>query len=475
VPADAEHAGPPTTSVVQAAAMPAVGAGHDGPQAAHDAARSPTRASRRDATWRDAITPRRALGAVCLTFVTLSLVVALATPWGESHDEADHVRNAATIASGSLYRMGPGAWIETFQPPLYYIGLAAELRLLGAEVHPENWQFRGEGSSVFRHDLPTDGDSQRLFTLLRLPSIALGLLTILLSAAVARRVSQDPWTPVVAAACVALIPKFVFLSGVVNNDNLAITLGAAATLVAIVLVKGAGLDRARQLQMAALLGVIAGLMAVTKFSTLPLFAAWILALVLAPLRARLLAFGVYLAGFLVTSGWWFWVNTDLYGDPLARGATQEHLRRFEFPVLVGDMTAHRAFVEVPKSIWFQFFYTSGSNQFRWSNWWYVPFWVVLLVGIVGLVLALPPTGRRALALLGAISVLSVATIWIAVIDTTSIQARHAYAGLPAIAVLAALGYERLRIPVVGRFALPAMGLVGTVVALRQHVFDVFLV
>jgi MFS family permease len=289
---------------------------------------------------------------------------------------------------------------------------------------------------------------------------------------VARRVSDDPWTPVVAAAVVALVPKFVFLSGVVNNDNLSMTLGAAATLVAVVLVT-TDLHPRRQLVAAAGLGALAGLSAITKFSTLPLVAAWLVALALAPLRARLAAFGTFLAGFVVTAGWWFWWNVDQYGDVLAHDATQEHLERFDFLPLTGPMTAHRAFVEVPKAIWYQFFYSSGSNQFRWSNWVYVPFWVVLLVGVVGLVFALPSTGRRPLAVLGTVAVLSLATVWIAVIDTTSIQARHAFAGLPAIAVLAALGYERLRLPVVARFALPAMGLVGVVVALRQHVFDVF--
>jgi 4-amino-4-deoxy-L-arabinose transferase-like glycosyltransferase len=443
-----------------------------------DAPPEPTPDARSAATpgpsraWRDAVTPRRALVAVCLVFVGLSLVVALATPWGEAHDEADHVLNAATIASGSMYRMAPGVQLEAFQPPLYYIGLAAELDLIGANVHRGDFVLSGRPPTVFRHDLATDGSSQRLFDMLRLPSILLGLATILLTAATARRVSKDRWTPVVAAAVVALIPKFVFLSGVVNNDNLSITLGAAATLLAVVLVSD-GLSPRRQLAAATGLGVLAGMMAITKFSTLPLLAAWVVTLVLAPLRSRLASFGLFIVGFLVTSGWWFVWNTDVYGDPLASKATQEHLKRFNFLPLTGAMTAHRAFVEVPKAIWFQFFYSSGSNQFRWSNWWYVPFWIVLAVGLVGLALRLPRVGRRALAVLAVISVFSLATVWIAVIDTTSIQARHAFAGLTAIGVLAALGFERLRLPLLARFVLPAMGFVGILVALHQDVFGVF--
>jgi hypothetical protein len=461
VPGSSPISGAPSTEVVEADSERALEPAEEG-----RASRSWTRPLRHPVL--DAVTPRRALVAVCLVFVTLSLGVALATPWGEANDEADHVRNAAAIASGSMYRIEPGVQLEAFEPPLYYFGLAAELQLLGNDMNPDIWEY-----TLDRHDQPTEAASQRLFTLLRLPSILLGLTTILLAAAIARRVSRDPWTPVVAAACLALIPKFVFLSGVVNNDNLSITLGAAATLVAVVLVT-ADLDRRRQLQAVTALGVLAGLMAITKFTSLPLLAAWVTALVLARLRARLLAFVLFGVGFVVTSGWWFWWNTTQYGDPLSRSATEDHLNRFQLFPLTGAMTAHRAFVDVPKQLWYQFFYTSGFNQFRWSHWWYVPFWIVLLIGLVGLVVTLPRSGRRALAVLGVISAMSLVTVWIAVLDTTMIQARHAFAGLPAIAVLVALGYERIRIPVVARFALPVMGFVGALVALRQDVFGEYL-
>jgi hypothetical protein len=43
-------------------------------------------------------------------------------------------------------------------------------------------------------------------------------------------------------------------------------------------------------------------------------------------------------------------------------------------------------------------------------------------------------------------------------------------GLAAIAALAALGVERWRLPV--RFVLPAMGLIGTLVAIQQNVLAV---
>ncbi|MET0628622.1 MAG: hypothetical protein ABW033_09215, partial [Acidimicrobiia bacterium] len=295
---------------------------------------------------------------------------------------------------------------------------------------------------------------------------------ILLTAAIGRRVSKNRWTPVVAAGIVALVPKFVFLSGVVNNDNLAITLAAAATLLSVVMVTEVLTPR-RELAAAIGLGSLGGLLAITKFTTLPLIAAWVLTLLLARLRSRLVCLAAFVGSFLLLSGWWFWMNIDRYGDPLAKRASEEHIRGKFFIELVGDFSMHRMVVEVPRAIWWQFFYTSGWNGFRWSDRWYVPFWGLLLVGLVGLAVKLPSTGRRVLLVLAAVGVCSLASVWMVAISNTSVQARYALTGLPAVATLAALGYERLRIPVMLRFALPLIGVIGILVALHNDVFDAF--
>jgi hypothetical protein len=45
--------------------------------------------------------------------------------------------------------------------------------------------------------------------------------------------------------------------------------------------------------------------------------------------------------------------------------------------------------------------------------------------------------------------------------------------IAAIATLFALGVERLRIPTWSRFGLPTIGIIGTVVALRNDVFTLY--
>jgi hypothetical protein len=64
---------------------------------------------------------------------------------------------------------------------------------------------------------------------------------------------------------------------------------------------------------------------------------------------------------------------------------------------------------------------------------------------------------------------SVAIVWVLGLQTTTEQGRVAFVGLPAIALLVALGYERLALRPGWRFLLPAIGLVGTVLAIRYDV------
>jgi hypothetical protein len=62
------------------------------------------------------------------------------------------------------------------------------------------------------------------------------------------------------------------------------------------------------------------------------------------------------------------------------------------------------------------------------------------------------------------------SIWFVAFQTATYQARLAFVGLAALAVLAALGLERWRLPV--RFLLPAMGLIGTLIAIQQDVLAI---
>lgn len=423
--------------------------------------------------------PSVALGIVVGVFAALSLSIAVATPAWEANDEPDHVRNVERLVAGEWYRIEPGAGFEAHQAPLYYAALAGWQALLGAPARlpqpPLKAAEDGVGRGIFQHDVATDGEDQRLVGMLRLPNIALGILTIVLTASAARRLSDDPWTPVVAAALVAGVPKFVFLSGVVNNDNLSNTLGAALTLSAVAVVARGRPAGRRALAAAAALGALVGLLVVTKLSAVTLglgAAAAVLFLgTTAAQRVRLVA--ALAVGALVTCGWWLVQNQVRYGDPLAAGATKDHLRELFPPLFVVDPPLRQAFLTLPQGIYESFWYTSGWNQFSWQWWAYVPLWLGLAAALAGLVVRAsrtrPPAPHLVVLVVLAVSALS--TIWILGLQTSQTQARVAFMGLPAIACLAAAGLERLGVPVLLRFALPVLGMLGTFVALQRDVID----
>jgi hypothetical protein len=107
----------------------------------------------------------------------------------------------------------------------------------------------------------------------------------------------------------------------------------------------------------------------------------VLALVLAARREpdaprRLAVRGAITVGIaFIVSGWWLGLTTHWYGDPVAASATRDHYADV-VPFIVDDAGSARAlFIDLPQSFWHGFWYTSGWNQLRWSQWAYLPFGV----------------------------------------------------------------------------------------------------
>jgi peptidoglycan/LPS O-acetylase OafA/YrhL len=439
------------------------------------------------------VTPRAALVAVLTLYVSLGVLLAAVKPPWEAPDEVDHVRNVETLASGRLYRMRPEEGVESYQPPLYYSLLAGWQQVWGVEakkpatvasVECAQAVYAGRTSrcSIYDHGTPADGDDQRRVTLLRLPGVLLGAIVILLTAAVARRLTSDPWTPVVGAAIVASVPSFVAASASVSNDNLATLLGAVATLLAVVALARRESGNDRQWPLAVALGLVLGAFVLTKFTGLLLVPALVTVLWLSAGSPRqrsqlILAFG---AVALAVSGWWLIRNTSLYGDPLAATASEDHLRTVLPWAFADEPLLERTFVTHPQTLWEEFWYR--SQQFKWSWWAYLPFWLLAAGGVVALVRdrrgwTPHPFFGRAVVVLALLAIGGFATIWTvggAAATAGGGQGRYTFIGLPAFACLIALGFERLRAPLPARFLLPVLGFLGTLVAIRHDVLDIYL-
>ncbi len=436
--------------------------------------------------------PRVALLAVIGLYLALATATAVVLPPFEAKDESDHVRNVEALVAGHYYRIPPSlsqfVGFEPHQPPLYYALLAGWQRLLGESAFTPYLVPRHAtgfvvsplpGQSAYQHTtLRETADDTRVIEL-RIAGVLLGALTILLTAMATRLVARDRWTPVIAAAIVAFIPRFVLLSALVTNDNLANTLAAAAVALGVIALTRPERTARRKVLIPTLLGVALAGLTLTKASTLALAPALALAAFLSAADrregAKLVAITLGTALVLVSP--WLILNTAWYGDPLAITATRNYLGPF-LARAAGPLKTF--FVDLPRHVWKNFWYTNGWLRSTWAWWAYLPFWLLSVVGLAAATrsarepqFASSDARGPAIWFLAAFAVCAVAIVWILGLETPVDDARTGFVGLPAIACLLALGFESSRWSLLVRFALPAILLIASVVGFQTSVISVY--
>jgi Dolichyl-phosphate-mannose-protein mannosyltransferase len=442
-------------------------------------------------------TPDRVFRFLLSAFAITTLSLSVLLPAWEANDEPDHVRNVETLVSGRWYRIEKDAGYQPHQAPLYYLALAGWQKVAGFDPWTPTFAPNpaAPAGGQFTHD---DAESQRRVVFLRLPSIALGLLTIWLTRRIARHVRLSEWGALAAAAIVATVPRFVFLSSVVTNDTLAITLGTLSILFAV---RCWMADSQRApLRDLLVLGVVSGLLLDTKLTPVPFVAVLVGLPILRTIRNEVQA-GVARSKIAWSKIAWSNIarsslpaftmlvvaapvlisNHIRYGDPLASTASLEYFRSW-IPALVIPNTAFSWLgITVTSGFLTSFWYTSGWNQFRWRAISYVPFWALSAIGFAGLVRGFrarrTPASQRdpsvapaiPTLLLSSAALASASAVWILAANATQWQARLSFPALSAFAVLIVLGYQRLRLPTVLWFLLPALGAAGTLYAIHTDV------
>jgi 4-amino-4-deoxy-L-arabinose transferase-like glycosyltransferase len=233
--------------------------------------------------WRDRHLDRVMLGTVIVIFTGFATAYTRITPIGASPDELSHLHYITGISDH--FRLPPASEPERQQPPLYY--------LLGAVV------------------AKLTGDDARL---IRLLSVALGVLTILTVYAVARRLFPlRPGLAVGAAALVALLPEAQYLAGGINDDNLAWLAGALLVLAGVIVMQSKALTP----RLALGVGLAVALAVLAK-ETVWVLAALLIVLVVVRRGRELRAVHVaaLLVPTIVLAGWWFVRNAVAFGSPL---------------------------------------------------------------------------------------------------------------------------------------------------------------
>ncbi|HIA04745.1 MAG TPA: phospholipid carrier-dependent glycosyltransferase, partial [Myxococcales bacterium] len=309
----------------------------------------------------------RPISVVLLGYVLVGFTYAATTPVFEASDELWHYPIIRHLATGGALPLldptDPGPWRqESGQPPLYYFLMAMATGWIDTgDMGVIRWLNPHVDSGVITADgninlaIHTEAEyfpwtgTVLAVRLIRLLSVLMGAGTVYLTYRLALEI-RPQWQPLAvgAAGVVAFTPMFVFISGAVNNDNLAVLL--ASWTVYIVARMGIRGDTGSRYRFAlnwewnrvrghvslthGFLGVLLGLGSLTKLSVLTLlpiaaaviayneFARWwdnpnrtrpqvsaLHSLVLA--LQLVVTFGIT----ALIAGWWYIRNVRLYGTP----------------------------------------------------------------------------------------------------------------------------------------------------------------
>ena len=310
---------------------------------------------------------RRLLVLILALYVALGFTYALVTPAFEASDELWHYPMVRHLADGNplpVQVFDPalaGPWNqEASQPPLYYyLGAALTFWIDQSDMdtarqlnpHVDNGVLTADGNiNLAVHDPEANPWSGALLAvrLVRLFSVLLGAVTVYLTYRIAAETAPGrPEIALGAAAINAFLPMFLFISGAVNNDNLALPLTSLALLIMIRIVtrRQTSYSPVRWWEWV-VLGLVIGLAALTKEGTLGLIpmafgtavvAAWQWFLkgeqrngetgkgfrsttLSSAVVGLLRAVALMLAPVLLVAGWWYYRNIVLYGDWLGWSA-----------------------------------------------------------------------------------------------------------------------------------------------------------
>jgi hypothetical protein len=293
---------------------------------------------------------RPLLWLALLAHALLASAYLMETPAHEGPDENAHAYYASylwhtrtlPVIRPDCSPMTGGA--AAHHPPLYYAALAGIAQLLGTPDWSPYWQLNPEWATgaatanshwLHGHDeVAPVSEEIALLRWMRAFSVLCGLLSIALTHRLALAVfPAAPRVADVAAVLLACTPQWTWMHGCLDNGNLATTLSMAALVVLV----GALRRRRLDVRTGALCGALAGLALITKLTALylvPLLGVTYAAALLAwrDARGAVLRSGVgALVALLAISGWSFWRNAVVYGDPFMLRAIEAPLAANQLP------------------------------------------------------------------------------------------------------------------------------------------------
>ena len=373
---------------------------------------------------------RLPIAIILALFLVVSGAFAVTTPLFEASDELWHYPVVWRLSHGQglpvLDTINPGPWRqEAGQPPLYYYIMALATGWIDTNdihnvrrlnPHVDNGVVTADGNinlAIHNNDekFPWNGTVLAVRGI-RLLSVLLSAGTVYLTYLLSLEI--QPSRPLLAASAAALLaftPMFAFISGSVNNDNLAMLLASASVLL---MTRMSTRPDARQIFRFTyhwkehrvsgnisithlVLGTLLGLGILTKLSLLALFpiAAAIIAYkqicrwrsnthsthtraMLPHALIIILQYGVTFGIAAAISGWWFYRNTQLYGSLTGLNMFVAVLGRRAHPASLLQLWSERA--GFMQSFWGLF----GGVNLPFPPWVYFTLNLISLLALAGL-------------------------------------------------------------------------------------------
>ncbi len=287
---------------------------------------------------KDWLSENKLIVALMVIFAIVASIYSITTPLFEMSDELWHYPMVKTIADGNGLPVqdpaNPGPWKqEGSQPPLYYyVGAAATFwidtsdidEVLRPNPHVDNGVITPDGNvnlilhNYAREDWPWRGTTLAVH-IVRFLSVLMSTGAIYFTYRIGEELFPEKrWLALAGAAAVAFTPMFVFISGAVNNDNLAVLLIAAGLWLMIRIVRESEANHPT-LKLAIILGAVLGMSALTKASGLGQFGLAGLTMAYAAWKKKrwqtfFIEGPIIIAIAAAIAGWWYYRNWVLYGD-----------------------------------------------------------------------------------------------------------------------------------------------------------------
>ncbi len=386
-------------------------------------------------------------------FVVFALSVSIITPAFESQDEEAHFHFIQYLWLYKTlpiveFQIIPGIQ-ENHQPPLYYLAVlittspslkdlsSFDAAILNPSFTSDFNSINGGNKNRFLHtksdDFPFIG-SIRVLHFSRLGSVAFAVANAIVLWLLSKYLFQTFEQRSAFLACSLFLPGYIFISGMVNNDN-AVALGGSLILLLCISL----LDSPDSTHNWIMLGSSFSIAMLSKFNAvvlaLPITLTVLLIIARAPVRRKIFlnASLAFIIVFALTS-WWFIRNIILYGVILPFGRYNAMYGEGE------NFSTQQAYASLTW-LWETFWGRFGVGAISMPTIFYILFGIMTVISLTGIFFSLLQRDfdRQWVVLLSSVMAMLAAVFYNSGIITVGAQGRYLYPVLGAVMAIVVKG------------------------------------